>query len=70
MTDIKPSAVVHRLRPVAVPSLGLADAEAEARCRAVLRLVEARPEVIRTVDDLLAAAEYIELGVDDGTDDA
>lgn len=65
MSDIKPSATLHTLRPVQVPSRGLSDTAAESRCRAVLRLVEVRPEVLATMDDLLLAAEYIELGTEE-----
>lgn len=62
MSDIKPSATLHTLRPIPAPSLGLSDAGAELRCRAALRILEVRPEVLRTAEDVAVLAEFIELG--------
>lgn len=62
MSVTKPSATLQTLRPVPALSLGLSDAAAELRCRAVLRIVAARPEVLRTAEDVALLAEYVELG--------
>ena len=62
MTAPKPSAQITALRSVPIIPQGLNDDAAEARRRIVTQLLE---RGVTDTEDLLAIAQYVELGVDE-----